>query len=205
MILASCNRLNIVLYLSSILVKNIPTCYYLYYKIFSCNRSKKSWSMTGVTFFFDQTLNRQSNTICTHENWAPKMLARSESDTKNTFLYVDSNIVLWGKSRNSFFFCPSWKIRLEIFDAGKMMSFLVARFTIFKSQQHVIFGGKVHSFSNQTLLFGLMLKIVKKVFFVRFIFIVVQSIGKRDAVSKIRFRRGHHQELGIGKGSSSST
>ena len=116
-------------------------------------------------FFYDQTLNRQSNTICTHENWAPKMLARSESDTKNTFLNVDSNIVLWGKSRNSFFFCPSWKIRLEIFDVGKMMSFLVARFTIFKSQQQVIFGGKVHSFSNQTLLFGLMLKIVKKVFF----------------------------------------
>ena len=91
------------------------------------------------------------------------MLARSESDTKNTFLYMDSNIVLWGKSRNSFFFCPSWKIRLKIFDAGKNVLFSC---TIYYFQkQHVIFGVKVHFFPNQTLLFGLMFKIVKKVFF----------------------------------------
>ena len=173
-------------------------------KIFSCNRSKKSWSMMVVTFFFyDQTLNRQSNTICTHENWAPKMLARSESDTKNTFLYVDSNIVLWGKSRNSFFFCPSWKIRLEIFDAGKIMSFLVARFTIFKSS--MLFLGEKSTFFESDYFLAQFSRQLKKFFFVQFIFIVVQSIGKRDAVSKIRFRRGHHQELGIGKGSSSST
>ena len=103
MILASCNRPNIVLYLSSILAK-------IYLHATICNQDLFLQSEQEILvndgihiFFYDQTLNRQSNTICTHENWAPKMLARSESDTKNTFLYVDSNIVLWGKSRNSFF------------------------------------------------------------------------------------------------------
>ena len=90
---------------------------------------------------------------------------QGQSQTQRTLFLMWIVIQSYGEKVEIHFFCPSWKIRLEIFDVGKMMSFLVARFTIFKSQQHVIFGGKVHSFSNQTLLFGLMLKIVKKVFF----------------------------------------
>ena len=128
---------------------------------------------------------------------------QGQSQTQRTLFFMLIVIQSYGEKVEIHFFCPSWKIRLEIFDAGKIMSFSCTFY--YFQKQHVIFGGKVHFFSNQTLLFGLVLKIVKKVFFVQFIFIVVQSIGKRDAVSKIRFRRGHHQELGIGKGSSSST
>ena len=104
MILASCNRPDIVLYLSSILVKiYLHATIYNTKDLFLQSEQEILVNDGSHIFFYDQTLNRQSNTICTHENWAPKMLARSESDTKNTFLYVDSNIILWGKSRNSFF------------------------------------------------------------------------------------------------------
>ena len=61
---------------------------------------------------------------------------------------MDSNIVLGGKVEINFF-CVFFSCSIYYFQ-----------------KHYVIFWEKVHFFSNQTLLFGLMLKIlVKKVFF----------------------------------------